>query len=135
MKGKLQAASGGHDAKRNARLRAKVIAANTGDRIEDVMTELKLLPAVDLRHVLMYSNPEPEAMTAFQKWPGGLRAGSVLMYLDLLRTLKLTAVEVQQTHLIRMLELLTDSTDMPEAKAAALRLNKHWRRLPQRSQR
>lgn len=129
MKRKHQAVSDGGDSDQTGRLRDSVINTHNADMREDLVAELTLLSAADLRHVLMYSPVKAQTMRALQEWPTTLRSSPFLQYVNLLLTLRLTAEEVQQANpLISALGSRADTTKVPEEQAAILHLLQKWRR-------
>lgn len=119
----------------NIRLRGEVMTADTADKVQHVMAQLHLLPAVALRDVLMIGHAESEMMTAFQNWLRISHGGSRMTYVELLRRLKLTAAELRQTNLLSALTLLADSTPGADQEQAILPLLQKWHRLLQRPER
>lgn len=74
------------------------------------MAQLKLLPLKDRRDFMLSG----EALSAIEKWLATLRAKSLLVCLDLLLGLRLTAVELQQTNLLSALDSQVAFRDVPE---------------------
>lgn len=135
MKSKLQAsaASGRYLSDGNVRLRDEVMTADTADKVHHVLAQLHLLPAIALRDELMYG--QLETITALQKWPAMLRTGSRLLYVGLLRRLKLTAAELRQTELLSTLTSLATSTFVADEEREISSLLQLWQMLLLRSER
>ena len=121
--------SGGHHSNQTARLRDSILNAHSADVTEDLVAQLQQLSAADLRYVLMDSPVKARTMRALQEWATALRTASLLQYVRILLTLRLTAEELQEANpLISALGSRADATKVPEEQAAILQLLQKWRR-------